>query len=227
MAYSDEVRGVLRAAFEDADAQVREQVASAIGSAHTYSPNPGLAREFIPELIKTIDAPEAKVVIAGLGALACMGPNADRAIPQVLKVMDRRELRAHAVGALGAIGRSRPQALAAIMSCLSPKEELEVVVRALYAIEYMGPAAHQTVPSLIAALDDPRGEYTHNVRLRAVQALGKIGPAAKAAIPRLIQCFQATSSKPWTGEEFVTALESIDPPTGKRLREDYRARNTK
>jgi HEAT repeat protein/lysophospholipase L1-like esterase len=49
------------------------------------------------------------------------------------------------------------------------------------ALGRLGPAAHASVPDLMAAVSDPRTD----VRWRAVWAIGRIGPAAGGAVPTL------------------------------------------
>ena len=64
-----------------------------------------------------------------------------------------------------------------------PVKASELRAAAAWDLIYLGPAAKDAVPSLIAALKDD----DLFVRLEAAVALGHIGPEAAAAIPALVQ----------------------------------------
>jgi tetratricopeptide (TPR) repeat protein len=124
-------------------------------------------------------------------ALSRMGPDAQAAIPVLVKYLGVSEIGNKAATALAEIG---PTAVPALLSAVEDKNTMLSAShsRALLALSRMGPGAREAVPVLIRTLKS-RGKFDPvDDGDLIVYALGKIGPDSKAAVPVLIDQIRAS-----------------------------------
>lgn len=175
----------------------------------------------LPRMIAALDDKHPEVAIAAAAALDRFG-RPKSGTTELIAALKREEpeVRAAAAWTLSRIGRGDPAAVKAVLECLDPKEPIDVYAQMIGAVGRFGPNAKAAVPLLIEALKDGRkGVQVARLQGAAVVALGQIGPDAKAAIPALIAYIPKACSTGYR-EEILVSLERIDPPTGKRAREE-------
>ncbi len=130
----------------------------------------------ILENMLTDKDPENKLL--AVEALGHMGPAAEEAVPDLVRVLSgaNEDLHSHAAKALAEIG---PGAVPLLIKALNHHESA-VRLGAADALGHMGPRAKEAIPALAAMLSDPDRAISEH----AASALGRIGPAA---VPELIR----------------------------------------
>ena len=180
--------------------QGREQIASeALRSIEMLGP---LAATIVPDLkeaMKVSTVPQRNFV----HALGRIGKAAESAMPEVLEVLAKRDVRGRldAVRAVKWInGPSAKSAVPLLINELqgtnSPdafSTTLQRVVReeAAETLGVIGADARPAIPALVSALKDPE----ERVRANAVTALVRIEPANPQALPGLIEAMRDPSSR--------------------------------
>ena len=140
-----------------------------------------------------------------LEALALIGPQAQKAVPAILRLLNDKDLELRRAAAL-ALGQLRPLAtnvIAALVNALTNGDWYteENTVRALGAI---GPAASNAIPALVIELN----HFHPDFRTFAAEALGNLGSGAKTATPALLTALQDQHSQ--VREAARSALLKID-----------------
>jgi hypothetical protein len=158
---------------------------------------------------------------AALMALQSLGPEAQGALPELLKIYDQNpslQVQAGMPQVFGSIGPAAKAAAPSLLQNMNNSGEFRriTIVRALGAIHG---EPDLVVPALVKLLKDPN----FGVRMEAVSALGAFGPLAKTAIPSLIELakepdksiqgnmYHDWSSSPTGSKQIATALRQIDP----------------
>ena len=93
----------------------------------------------------------------------------------------------------------------------------KVRLRALQELSQLGPAARETVPTLIAALEKAKGDGTCPLRDALVDTLGAIGPDARAAVPRLVSLVDPNGAFMWDVAPAFAILRIGGEPFQERL----------
>jgi HEAT repeat protein len=201
--------------------------------------------EFAAVAVAHIDPPQAEgavwILVAeddflALQALAAMGPHARQAAPALLRSLGDLDvakgwLRDHtSCWKLTALARIDPSQVRLSVPKIVRKltDPNESPAGWLRALNYLGPAAREAIPSLVDQLQKPL------YRVTAVRALGQIGPAAEKATPALIavvanpkererrakRCFTKDLPRPeLVGFGLVAALRSEEIANNMLLRE--------
>ncbi len=144
--------------------------------------HPAARKNVVPPLVAALEAaisgPDDFVIVAGLEAVASIGPDAHPAVPEVLRFWGRTfdtETRL-AIRRIGAAGV--PHLRKALTAGDAPLRET-----AAEALAEIGPAASAAVPQLIDRLADPDME----VRRAIIQALVQIAPNDRAVIDAFVK----------------------------------------
>jgi len=163
-----------------------EQLAAAARTAEQGKPLPPAEWQPLDQWIKALESTDRKVRLHAARNLAAWGAEAKPAVPALINILGDPDpdLRAPSARALGAVGPAARPAVPSLLKALreggytSAGQSVSSVLSA--ALGHMG---KQTVPQLVAALDDndPR------VARAAAGALHDIGPDAAAAVPTLIR----------------------------------------
>jgi len=161
----------------------------------------------VPELLKAIARPEAKVRAGAAEALGYIRPRSVKLVPPLIEALKDAspEVRTGAARSLGRIGRVASQAAPSLMVALKDGHA-EVRQAAARALSMMPGEAKEALGGLIPLLKDKN----EGVCDAAALALQGIGPEAKAAVPALIE---ALRDKNYAGssEEITAALAAIGP----------------
>jgi HEAT repeat protein len=137
-------------------------------------------------LLRHAEHPDAKLRVRAMHLLGLLGPRAEVAIPDLVRIVreakpDRR-IDAHlAILALGRIGRRADVAVPVISPALN-SPDADVRSLAAFALGQFGRDAAPAIPLLIRQVDD----VDPGARLGAISALGRIGPQAREAAPTLL-----------------------------------------
>jgi HEAT repeat protein len=217
-----------------------------------------LVREVVPQLVEALTAPEPRLRAAAARALIDLDPDpeilrpvmqkaleeaspealndmldalaslGEKAVPRLIKALEREEVRAKAAAVIARIGPDAKATVPALIAALGDKNP-ETCNEVLFALAAIGPDAAEAVPAIIQAMHSPETDVCYS----ACFALGKIGPAAKAAKDDLLKnltgddhfrCMasawalcQIDPKSPETAAKSVLvligALEEPDPPT--------------
>jgi HEAT repeat protein len=169
------------------------------------------AREAVPSLIREIEHPDLRDkpevhIRNAVEALGRIGPEARAAVP----ALNHRLLRQ---GYLHNLVVEFDVLVALDQIGASPVAKLlEVFLRDAdpYMAEklaWLGPRAHEAIPSLRAALTDKRPQ----VRIAAAVALTYIDPSATESLPALIEGLKHPGDDPHIVEQFIGALAQLGP----------------
>ncbi len=171
-----------------------------------------LVREVVPRLVEGLTAPEPRLRAAAaralidldadpeivepviqkamegadpdalndmLDALASLG---EKAVPRLIKALEREEVRPKAAAIIARIGPAAKAAVPALIKALADKNP-ETCSEVLFALAAIGPDAAEAVPAISQVLGAPET----NVCYSACYALGKIGPASEPAKAELMK----------------------------------------
>lgn len=173
------------------------------------------ARVALPQLIQALDDDQQQVWFGAITALANLGPEAEPAIPALLKELenwqpfrkDRQGNQAlyRTARALGAIGS---QAIPALSNALSA-EKWPVRAGAARALGFAGEPARPLTPGLVKCLDDDRSE----VREAALETLVGLAPTP---VPLLAASLRS-AEKPYTRAAAAEALARIGRPAAESI----------
>ncbi len=155
------------------------------------------------------NAPRTRV--AGAKGLALLGPQAEEAVPALVRVLHDPEpyIAAEAGTALARIGKA---SVPALTMALTDKTSL-VRHTAAYALGEIGPDAEPALPDLIEILQDS----DPTVRFSTAYSLALIGVPAIAAISNVIDHADADARELALRQliRFFHALRSVTPPLNK------------
>jgi len=161
--------------------------------------------QFRKGIVSNVKPQRAGLVhIAGMRAVAAIGPDAVPALPELSRILQGKDLQEtwEAGYALGAMGPEAARVLTAALHSEYPA----VMQAALAGLKQIGPAAGQAVPAMIEKL----GHHDPAVRMWAVSALSGIG---QPAVPQLLQIVEHGNGEVRRGA--AQALTSIFPSRRK------------
>ncbi len=143
-------------------------------------------------------------------ALACIGPEALRAVPLLCRALEDEEssLRWHAAIALGAIGSVPPEGVAALRTALRRAQEGGRLAPAVA----LCPAGHPDAEVVSVLLDV--FEHDPDCGEEAAQALATLGSDARAAVPALLRALRRGDHAVYL--RAARALRRIDPDAATR-----------
>jgi HEAT repeat protein len=170
-----------------------------------WSSAPKLPPEFRKGILSNVKPERAGLVhIAGMRAVAAIGPDAVPVLPELSRILQGKDLQEtwEAAYALGAMG---PEAVRVLTAALQ-SEYPAVIQASLAGLKQIGPAAGQAVPAVIEKL----GHHDPAVRTWAVAALSGIG---QPAVPQLLQIVEHGNGEVRRGA--AQALTSILPSRRK------------
>lgn len=134
----------------------------------------------IAMLIKDLDKEPLDVQYHTLCVLSHIGPNAEAAIPVVVKLASAKN-KAVSHEALAALHEMGPKATAILLD-MARKGDSDKKEKVLALLNWRVHCPELVVPAMIQFLDD----VDAGVRSKAAQVLGKIGLTAKDAVPALL-----------------------------------------
>lgn len=163
----------------------------------------------VPDLTAFLDDEDPRVRWYAAEALGNLGPEAQEAVPHLIKLLHSQAVAAGAGANVGI-----------------PKVEMPLRLMAADALGRIGPNARAAIPALIATLSDPDSR----VRGLAGTSLGQMGPEAGKAAPELARLvardtvWRVSQSAAWTlariGPAAHPAIEQVfhdpDPATRER-----------
>jgi len=138
-------------------------------------------REKVRAISTLLATGEPGIQVKAANALANIGPEANDAVPGLLKAIrsNSLETRRAVVWALAGIGSTDKAVVAPLVAVLEDQRNpTSTRAPAATALGKVGPPAAEAVPALVRLL----GDDNEHARRAAVKALGKIGPAAQNAI---------------------------------------------
>src|SRR5438874_1724976 len=124
-------------------------------------------KEKIAALLKDLKSNDDMVRYEAITALAEYGPDAADAVPILVKLLEEpnEELRVAATLTLGKIGKSAVAPVAALLN----NPDVDIRCYALWTLGNIGPAAKDTAPRALTALNDKEA----SIRQKAAYALGR------------------------------------------------------
>ena len=146
--------------------------------------------------------------------LGFMRTNAAKAVPALVDALEDsyEPVRRNAIYALGAIGEPAVESLAGALGSEKEAFDMEPILHICDAAHGLAATgASETVPALIAALQDER----ENVRASAAYALGEMGPVAAEAVDGLIALLTDESEE--VRRHATSALGMIKVPVSKTV----------
>jgi HEAT repeat protein len=138
-------------------------------------------RDAVPALRADLQDADGSVIGTALKLLARLGPLARQAGPDLLELLDDRDLR---FAAAVALARTNPEQAArglAVLSAAVNSSDERATREATTALRELGPLAGGAVPALMLALDRDETAYD------AILTLAAIGPTARPAVPALVE----------------------------------------
>ena len=184
------VPALLRHAEHDADARVREVCS---GSLQHLRP-PQVTAEVLPDLIKSLTSPDARLRLVASDVLAALGPAAAPAVPALIRSIGEpaaSESWANPTArAAEALGRIAPRtsmaekAIAALIAALQAKES-EPKIAAVQALAHFGAAAAPAVPDLDRIMNESRARKDDWLAICSAETLTKVGSDDVAASAKL------------------------------------------
>lgn len=135
----------------------------------------------VPVLVKRLDDKDLNARAKAAEALAQIGPEARRAVPDLVKhLKDDDMVRKNVAEALAQIGGLTSSDVATVAEGLKdPNRDVRIAISA--ALVKAGSEAKEAVPALMVALKDDELK----VKINAAAALAKVGAGAKEAVPAL------------------------------------------
>ena len=146
--------------------------------------------------------------------LGFMRANAAKAVPALIDALEDsyEPVRRNAIYALGAIGEPAVESLADALGSEKETFDMEPILHICDAAHGLAATgASETVPALIAALQDER----ENVRASAAYTLGEMGPVAAEAVDGLIALLTDESEE--VRRHATSALGMIKVPVSKTV----------
>jgi len=140
--------------------------------------------------IRDLSHPDYQVRWKALEALAKLGPQAEPAVPVLIKRLGDDYDRFRVISVLGTIGPAAAPAVPALLDRLAHtlsvedklyRDESTEAIGLIETLANIGPAAQEAIPLLRKALTDK----VSAIRYVAAHALGEMGPGATVAIPDL------------------------------------------
>lgn len=195
---SAEAVAALAGALGSEDVHMRWRAARALGAIGPA------AAEAVPALVKGLGDKVPGVRAHMIHALGRMGKAAESAVPDVVGMLaDPYAVNRHqAVSALRAIAPSPEQVRPLLLDLLSEAKP----AAAAHIIESLAGGGKESVPRLIAALEDEPARYWVCI------VLAEIGPDAAEAVPALAGLLE--DPNPDVRREAVLALAAIGEPAG-------------
>jgi HEAT repeat protein len=165
---------ILRKALKEDDDQGRRLAATALANIGQF------ALEAAGDLRDALGDPDREVRLSAALALGRMGPQASKALPALVKVLDPsqpEDVRKFAAEAIANIGPDDPQALAALLSVFGEKGNYYVKHRAVWALARLKDfEKREVVQALASALYESAPE-AKLLRYEAAKTLAlKLGP---------------------------------------------------
>jgi HEAT repeat protein len=157
-----------------------------------------------PVLAEALHDSDPEVVHNVIDALASQG---EAAVPRAIKALENEKLRVPAIMLLRQLGPKAKDAVPALVALAKNNRSAALRHEIIDALEAIGSASEQSVPTLVEMLGDSDVE----VQRGATFALGKIGPAAKAALPAI----RANAEKQELRPVSIWALVRIAPDDAK------------
>ncbi|MBI3406856.1 MAG: HEAT repeat domain-containing protein [Planctomycetes bacterium] len=193
----------LRKALGDADAFVKRDAANSLAIIEAPAARPALN-----DLAVLCAEKNSEVRRAALAALVrIVGPDDAAVAPTIAQALADRdpEVRCNAALVLCNIGGK--EAAAAVDELLKAlrKGDLELRRQAAVALSRIGPEAKAAVPDLIQALRDADVE----TRAHAAMALGGVGKGAEKAFPALVELVASDKEQPEVRVNAAVALSKI------------------
>lgn len=232
----------LAGAWSEEASRARQQAFASVKALPAFGRRAG---PVFPVLMKMLESKSFHDHVAACEVLAAMGPEATKAVPRLLKMIDNERAtvssRGHALLAVGRIGPVPDHDVVAVVtrSCTAWADSLRD--RALISLGSLGPAASGSADTIRGLLDDRK--YRNHARaahtlwkisgetkepiavllrlttkndLDAVGRLGDMGPAASTAVPMMLKLLKSADAD--KRYELTRALEQIAPH-----HEDFRA----
>jgi HEAT repeat protein len=156
------------------EAATRQSAAQALGTAGDKSD------AVVSALVHAAGDSDAGVRRAAIAAVRGLKPNPEKTIPQFVKVLESASPEV-AISIVGVLAEAGEKAVPRINTAL---ENPQARYWAALVIEDIGPAAKESVGSVVKALAVTKEP---EVRRELILALAAIGPAAKASVPALIK----------------------------------------
>lgn len=163
------------------------------------------ACKFLPQIRKMLRSENVLVKNRALKSLAEAKGNPEKALPELIELLDYRNdtgIQETAAKVIGSIGASARSAIPKLLEGLNSKYRNEVE-RSASALARIGRPA---VPDLISVLLSDKEDASEGAAI----ALGEMGPLATDAIPALIEIIGESKSLS-KRETFERSLRQIDP----------------
>lgn len=179
-----------------------------LAAARALAGDAAAAREAVPQLTLLLEDPVADVRVAAATALGAAGPDAAPAVAALIDALDDKDLDSNGqpvwLGVSQGLGAIGPKALPELQRALDDSRP-QVWRGVLGAIYFMGPAARDAVPDLVARLE----KDDKATRLLLIQVLSALGPSAAPAVPVLTRylAHEDFHSRYWSAQ----ALGAIGP----------------
>ena len=166
---------------------------------------PEAKRAAVPLLLEAMASDQLRVRQRVYHALSLLGPEADPAVPRLLRRVQDAKLdwheRSSAILAVGRLGRRSDEVVPVLAKELESANENDRHV-VLFALYYHGPAAEQAMPTLRDVIR--RRDGLESNRSGAARVLQNIGRAAAPAVPDLLRMLRAG-----TGLDRLSAAEAL------------------
>lgn len=161
-------------ALGDKNLMVRAHSALALGAIGKS------AQPAAPELLKLVVDPETGVRRAAVHALRSLGLDRKELMPKLAEVLNKAD-PATASMAVQTMVEAGPGAVPALQAAL---QNPQAQYWALVGVADLGPVAADTVPQVVAIVQDPK--VKPHVAVQALAALAEIGPKAALAEPQVL-----------------------------------------
>lgn len=194
---------VIEQAFRDPEPLIRKTVIQGL----TIHPR---VTEFLPDLIRAFNDPAPEVGTAAIRSLASLKDAPERAVTDLLALVNKEPYRRHVLVAFSKLGLKDPRVLRTLIDSLV-SDDPHIINAATVALGERGPNAASAVKPLCRLLDKewkPRFLDRH-VKSTVIHTLGAVGREAKDAIPTLQRLLDE-----WAGPDdagrILASLKAID-----------------